>query len=1183
MICPKCKSKVSKEDTVCKNCNLRLVFKCPRCGFPTRLGSVSCQKCGYTFVKFCPKCHSANYASSSTCRKCSYEFENENTTPIVENDTKEPDTSQKQETIVEEEITPLIFYIDFTNLEKIFEKYNKADFRQKVAENIKTTIKIVFGTTMEFVDSHTVKFTFNYSKSINMLVKINQFEVEFNKFNDILEKTLAATLTYKFAVSTLNEARDSKDNYIAQLKYGIDKDVIVSNGTYGKLNSDLSLIKISPDSYKMIFLEQKPVFEQSEDEKYDKALETILENISKPSNKTSLISLNAPRGAGKTHLLNDLYFRIGKSKLENTVVLYAQCSALTQVSPYGLIQSFFTRYFDFPLVLKEEFNQKNFEKKVLDKLGVDKMDEETLSTLANLIYPIKKDYFENILINKEITFKYMKDVFDCLRHKKSVIFIIDDFDLIDESSLSFLKYLVNEDYFERDSKMVVAYKNEQSATVYFQTNKLNNTNCLNISLRPFGITECKDYAKKILGQEAQVPVELLSDIALNAQGNIAYIEQIIEYLFEKRYFVSQNHVVMYKKPEEDFEIPKTLEQCFFERLDFLKSQSEEEYSFILVASLLGDKPDYTLLKNVFTYDDAMLFSVVEGLDKKGYLKRKFDDIYEFKNSLTWSYCYIRAKEDSSINSYTQKLLNELLRKTTTSPLICSILAQIAGENSLAFELWTRNLQYASYIGDTNIYIMAQKQSLILLENVKLDNFEFTKNNIMERLGKLLYEKNPVESMDYLTNVLVSAQKNDDINKIIDLSGFIVKSSYVLQDYSAVVEIVDNVLKYFVPDKKENKKELELQKVLIKTRKLKALLQLGLWEEIASLVNSEINPVLQKYLNIFSKNTIVSQNEIFSAWIESNIILAQSYAIQGSSLSFELISEIEKVIGKEKSPKTDYLKVNLAYATAIANTSKGYFKESDTILQNILKDYSYIIDSPALVSKWNIINIINKILKLDVETIKQELFEAAAYADNSSDEVSKHMLKTLLAYVYLEEKSYLKAIEIATGEMQYFSSKKIAFGALLAWYVSAAATAGSKADMYCIEICEKAVKICENAQNNNYYFKILFQELLAKAYLKLNDKENARMYCDLALQSANANELLYLQVRLNALKVEIAREKLAQEPEKSKYNYAQNVIRMYNRTIELAKKLELDNYVKKIEKELTSFKAHCQLNRIIEDK
>ena len=75
-MCPKCKAKVSKDDTHCPNCNLRLILDCPRCGSPTRLGSVSCKKCGYTFVKFCPVCQSANYATSSVCRKCGHEFEN---------------------------------------------------------------------------------------------------------------------------------------------------------------------------------------------------------------------------------------------------------------------------------------------------------------------------------------------------------------------------------------------------------------------------------------------------------------------------------------------------------------------------------------------------------------------------------------------------------------------------------------------------------------------------------------------------------------------------------------------------------------------------------------------------------------------------------------------------------------------------------------------------------------------------------------------------------------------------------------------------------------------------------------------------------------------------------------------------------------------------------------------------
>ena len=1186
MICPKCKTKVQDNETICPTCKLRLIFKCPKCGAPTRLGSVSCKNCGHVFVKFCPKCKCANYSTSEKCRKCGTSLIEQPKTvkkiEIKEENKKTSKTVAITENQPKKDFEPLLICINFPNLKTTFEKYNKEEFKQKVTENIKTTVKITFGAICKFIKEDTVVFKFNYNKNIKFLDKINQFETEFQKFNQILEKTLDTGLSYKFAILTFNEIKKDKD--IKQLKLGSDKDVIVSNTVYPKLSSELTLIKIAPDSYKLVFLDHKPTFEHSEYKKYDKALEMILNNLSDNNSKVRAISINAPRGAGKTHLLNDLYFKINKASSVNTVIFYAQCSALTQVSPYGLIQSFFTSLFDCPTVLKDEFNIKAFERKVLDRLNLEKIDEENLETLANLIYPIKKDYFENILINKEITYKYLKDIFDYIKQRKNVIFIIDDFDLIDESSYGFLKHLVDEDYFARDAKMILGYKNQHAIAMYFQSNKLDNNNCLNISLRSYNASESKNFIKKILGQDSDVPNEILAQIAYNAQGNIAYIEQILQYLFERKYLFVKDKKVSFIKNNENVEIPETLEKCFYERLDFLKNQNEKEYIFLCTASLLGDKLDYRILAGLYELTENEFFDIVEKLNKKGYLKRKVDDIYGFKNSLTWSYCYIRAKEEELIKKDAKKLLEELNGKTISTPLICPILAQIIGNKELAYSLWTKNLQFANYIGDINIYTMAQKQSLILLESVKLDNFEYTKNNICERLGKLIYKKSPQEAKDYLSNAIVAAQKNNDENRVIDLSGYLLTSAMLTQDYTGAVEVCDNVLKYFDKnDKTEKKSTRELQIALIKTRKLEALLKLGSWEEITSLVNTEINPILQKHLNIFSKHKWINQSEIFYCWIESNIILAQSYSQQGSPLAFELISEINKVLEKEKGQRIDYLKVRLAYANAMANTSKGYFDESDAILKDIVKDYSYTIDTPEMVCEWNIISLINKILRLEVDKIKDELFEATAFANNCSDEVSKNILKTLLAYVLLEEKSYLKAIEISTEEMQYFSSKKIAFGALLAWYISAAATANNRADTYCIEICEKAVKICENAQNNNSYFKILFQELLAKAYLKLNDYENAKMYCEMGLQSAYDNELLYLQIRLNNLKTQIARERLSQEPDNKKYDYAQNIIKMYNRTIEQAKRLNLKVYIRKIEKELTSFRAHCQLNRIIEDK
>ena len=66
-------------------------------------------------------------------------------------------------------------------------------------------------------------------------------------------------------------------------------------------------------------------------------------------------------------------------------------------------------------------------------------------------------------------------------------------------------------------------------------------------------------------------------------------------------------------------------------------------------------------------------------------------------------------------------------------------------------------------------------------------------------------------------------------------------------------------------------------------------------------------------------------------------------------------------------------------------------------------------------------------------------------------------------------------------------------------------------------------------------------------------------------------------------IELARECLSSQPDKTKQEYAMSTIKLYENTINMARMLDLKKYTEKLNKDLTSFKAHCQLNRIIEDK
>ena len=434
MNCPKCKTEVNPKDTVCPNCKLRLVFECPRCKSQIKIGSSSCKKCGFVFVKFCPECNSANYVSSTHCRKCFHHFkEDEETLENIQQNTQTQNVQPKEDTnkadlkkdteakAITAPLPRLNVYIDFITLKNVFDKYKDEEFKQKVVLNIKTATKLAFNVTPDFIKEDIVNFKINYSKKIGFLEKVNKFSEEFSKFNLILNETLGADISFKFAVQQEGETKTTNHSAslkypVKQLEYGIEKDIITSEGAYKILSDEIPLIKISPESYKMVFLDQKPEFTQSKSVKEDVALELIYDTINDSSSEIKGISLNAPRGAGKSFLLEKLY-----KKLEDTniLVLKGHCSALTQITPFGLFQDILLSLFNLSFVPSKYEKRVNELRNILQKNlsfmnGKNGQNNEfnpsKIETLINLVYPVGEDFYENILTNKQKTFSQIKDV-----------------------------------------------------------------------------------------------------------------------------------------------------------------------------------------------------------------------------------------------------------------------------------------------------------------------------------------------------------------------------------------------------------------------------------------------------------------------------------------------------------------------------------------------------------------------------------------------------------------------------------------------------------------------------------------------------------------------------------------------------------------------------------------------------
>lgn len=78
----------------------------------------------------------------------------------------------------------------------------------------------------------------------------------------------------------------------------------------------------------------------------------------------------------------------------------------------------------------------------------------------------------------------------------------------------------------------------------------------------------------------------------------------------------------------------------------------------------------------------------------------------------------------------------------------------------------------------------------------------------------------------------------------------------------------------------------------------------------------------------------------------------------------------------------------------------------------------------IVSRWNFIDILNKFITKDYNSLYTELFNVVAYANNANDNFTKNILKTLLAKMFKDKNENKKALEILEEQVAYFAKEKL---------------------------------------------------------------------------------------------------------------------------------------------------------------
>lgn len=877
----------------------------------------------------------------------------------------------------------------------------------------------------------------------------------------------------------------------------------------------------------------------------DKLKESVL------NNDVKVIALSGNSGAGKNLVIK---FVSTELKENGYVWLNGKCSKHTKLTPFGYIQDVLLTLFNLNSFCIDIENLKKESVKFF-KQDFSNMSQAEVFDFINFLYPEKLGEFKNIHYNKMRTFSILYKVFQTISQSMDMVFVIDNFSDIDAMSLEFINKLISDDNILSGLTVILTYTESRSAQMCIHNDKLTDKSYENIAIAPLTREQLIPILDKY--KNLELTIEQKNLIHKYSNGNPANFEQYINLTADKL------------RVGVPFSVPQTIQEVIAERLKLLKEEDSIAYRVLTAVTILGCKSNPIILNMFNDVDLDQLDLILNKLTKLNYLVALSNVTYEFKSISLWQIIWDELKKDEAGYKLVCEELFVLLQNYNLSSLApLSFMARDMGYAQQYLSVWTTVVQTASYIGDTSLFVTAQKEILDIVENNKIKSSENIKKNIFVQSGKLLEKTNPEEALKFLTKALDS----DNLSKYeeIDLLGYIASCAMKTGNYYGVIECVDNVL-----DKFEDVNSVEV--AVIKARKLKALNKIGNFGEVVNIAENEVIPVIESTLAKKSfKYKWVSEDEVFETWISTLFALTKALTRQGNDRSFKVINELFKILEANDIHDKQFF-CNLQLELALANTIKGNIMMSNKILNDIFEIYqnSDVINS-FVVSRLNLISLLNKFFT-DRDKIKMdELFDIASFADNINDKFTKNISKLILGKIILQTQSAQSAIDIYTKQLEYFANEKNAVGVLLGWYLTAEATI--KVDkQQALDIANKALGIAQKPEICNHYFALLFDKLICRIYISLKDYDSARIYADRALTIAKGYDIKYQLVKLYLISGDCHKEMANNAPDKKAC--IEKAKDMYNMALKTNDVLQIASLAKSITQKTNELDILCKANGI----
>lgn len=877
----------------------------------------------------------------------------------------------------------------------------------------------------------------------------------------------------------------------------------------------------------------------------------IFENLL--SDEKKIFSLSGEKGIGKTHVVKSV---LTKLKDHQFIILLGKCTPLTQLTPGGLIQDIILNLYNLPnfCVNTPEFKKDAFK---FFQNEFPKMSASEVNCFINFLYSSQCGIFEDLLINKKNTFNMLYKVFDKIVDMGKFVLVADNFDFIDGFSFEFLYTLLKRENILSKMYFIMIYSDNKSSKGYFYLGEDKENIYLDLTLAPFNQSEMDEFCSVYEDAFSYTNEFERSEIISKSKGNPAFLEQALSLCFDCQI------------GDKPFELPDTFFDLIRIRLKNLKEVNPVAYKTLVGASVLGDRINLVLLKEIFEFEDKEFIDIIDYLREMHFVEPFNEIFYEFKNIFLWETILTTAKKDFDFIDINNKIAVRLNNFILNSNAILGIIAQNLKQTQSALQIWTKNSRLAAYVGDTNLYVISQKQCLALIN--ELDESETIKirYNISERLGKLLSDYNPKEALEFLPDAIANAKAVGNTPKEIELLGYLANCCLKTGNYYGNVECVDEVLSK-VPS------EHKLEIALLKCSKLESLLYIGNCGEVVNTIDNDVIPVFDEFLSK-GPNSKIPYEFVYETWIKSYLMLANALILQGNDRSFEILTIIFDIIERNKI-KDDSFICKAKLALAFANTMKGDFATSETILDDVFKIYKINTMDNETILRWNLIEILNNFFREKYDGLQEDLFQVVTFANNCGDNFTKNILKSLLGKIFNDHDQLKQALNIYNDQITYFAKEKMALGALLTWYLISDATIAVEGPHAAIEIASQALEVAQNPKINTYFFIVLLKMVIAKASIVISDYETAKIQLENAIILARKFNMKDILSRLYLLYGKYFQEIGLLKTDKQS-EYLKGAAKIYEKATEIVKQTKNNCVYIEIEKAKNVLKSFCQLNSI----